>query len=202
MRALALNATLKPSPEPSSTEVLTRVVLDALEAQSVECELVRLVDLDIAPGIVSEAMREGDEWPAVHQKILAADIVVMATPTWFGRPSSVISQALERMDALLSETDETGVPVAYNKVAGFVVTGNEDGAHNCIAEMGQAMSDIGFTVPSQAWTYWNKGPGPGEEVYLTTDETAWSKTTGQTAAQNLYAVAHALSVNPISAPPS
>jgi multimeric flavodoxin WrbA len=202
MRALALNATLKPSPQPSSTELLTCVVLDALEAQSVECELVRLVDLDIAPGTVSEAIREGDEWPAVHRKILAADIVVMATPTWLGRPSSIISKALERMDALISETDEAGVPVAYNKVAGFVVTGNEDGAHNCIAEMAQAMFDIGFTVPAQAWTYWNKGPGPGEEVYLTTDETAWSKTTGRAAAQNLHAVAHALSANPIPAPPS
>jgi len=202
MRALALNATLKPSPEPSSTEALARVVLDALEAQSVECELVRLVDLDIAPGVVSGALRDGDEWPSVYRKILAADILVMATPTWFGRPSSVISRALERMDALLSETDAAGVPVAYNKVAGFVVTGNEDGAHNCIAEMGQAMFDIGFTVPAQAWTYWNKGPGPGEEVYLTTDETSWSKTAGRAAAQNLYAVAHALSVNPIPAPPA
>ncbi|MBA3326828.1 MAG: flavodoxin family protein [Solirubrobacterales bacterium] len=202
MRALALNATLKPSPQPSSTEALTRVVLDALEEQSVECELVRLVDHDIAPGIVSEAIGDGDEWPALHRKIIAADIVVMATPTWFGRPSSVISRALERMDALLAETDEAGVPVAYNKVAGFVVTGNEDGAHNCIAEMAQAMFDIGFTVPAQAWTYWNKGPGPGEEVYLTTEETAWSQTTGRAAAHNLVAVAHALSVNPIGPPPS
>ncbi len=202
MRALALNATLKPSPQPSSTEALTRVVLDALEEQSVECELVRLVDQNIAPGIVSEAIGDGDEWPALHRKIIAADIVVMATPTWFGRPSSVISRALERMDALLAETDEAGVPVAYNKVAGFVVTGNEDGAHNCIAEMAQAMFDIGFTVPAQAWTYWNKGPGPGEEVYLTTEETAWSQTTGRAAAHNLVAVAHALSVNPIGPPPS
>jgi len=62
--------------------------------------------------------------------------------------------------------------------------------------------DYGFTVPGQAWTYWNKGPGPGEEVYLTTDETEWSNSTGEAAAQNLHAVAHALSVNPMSAPPS
>jgi hypothetical protein len=64
------------------------------------------------------------------------------------------------MDALLSETDAEGVPVAYNKVAGFVVTGNEDGAHYVIAELAQAAIDCGYTVPGQAWTYWNKGPGP------------------------------------------
>jgi len=202
MRALALNGTLKPSPEKSSTEALTRVVLDALSRQAVDCEMVRLVDYDIAPGVVSEAVREGDAWPQIHEKILAADILVLATPTWLGQPSSIIKGALERMDALLSETNADGLPAAYNKVAGFVVTGNEDGAHHVIAEMAQGAIDYGFTVPGQAWTYWNKGPGPGEEVYLTTDETEWSNTTGEGAAQNLYAVAHALSVNPMSAPPS
>jgi multimeric flavodoxin WrbA len=202
MRALGLNATLKPSPEKSSTEALTRVVLAALSRRAVDCEMVRLADYDIAPGVVSQAVREGDEWPQIHAKILAADILILATPTWIGQPSSIIKRALERMDALLSETDAEGVPVAYNKVAGFVVTGNEDGAHHVIAEMAQGAIDYGFTVPGQAWTYWNKGPGPGEEVYLTTDETEWSNSTGEAAAQNLHAVAHALSVNPMSAPPS
>ncbi len=123
MRALALNATLKPSPEKSSTEALTRVVLAALSRRAVDCEMVRLADYDIAPGVVSEAVREGDEWPQIHAKILAADILILATPTWIGQPSSIIKRALERMDALLSETDAEGIPVAYNKVAGFVVTG-------------------------------------------------------------------------------
>jgi multimeric flavodoxin WrbA len=202
MRALALNGTLKPSPAKSSTDALTRVVLDALGRQDVDCEMVRLVDYDIAPGVVSEAVRDGDEWPQIHARILAADILILATPTWAGQPSSVIKRAVERMDALLSETDAEGVPVAYNKVAGFVVTGNEDGAHHVIAELAQAAIDYGYTVPGQAWTYWNKGPGPGEDVYLTSDETAWSDRTGEAAAQNLYAVALALSVSPMSAPPS
>lgn len=201
MRALALNGTLKPSPEPSSTEALTQVVLDALQAHGVDCETIRLADLDIPPGVTTEPVRDGDEWPQVHERILAADIVVMATPTWMGQPSSVIKRALERMDALLSETDDDGVPVAYNKVAGIVVTGNEDGAHHVIADVAQVMIDLGFTVPGQAWTYWNKGPGPGEEVYLSTEERDWTDSTGRAAAQALHAVAHALSVNPMPAPP-
>ena len=57
------------------------------------------------------------------------------------------------MDALLSETDDKGRPVAYNRVAGFVVTGNEDGAQHVIAELAQAVIDIGYTVPGQAWTH-------------------------------------------------
>jgi multimeric flavodoxin WrbA len=57
MRALALNGTLKPSPAKSSTDELTRVVLDALGRQDVDCEMVRLVDYDIAPGVVRSGPR-------------------------------------------------------------------------------------------------------------------------------------------------
>jgi hypothetical protein len=56
------------------------------------------------------------------------------------------------------------------------------------------------TIPAQAWTCWNKAPGPGDEEWLTTDEREWSITTGQTAALNLLAVARALQAHPIPAP--
>ncbi len=103
------------------------------------------------------------------------------------------------MDAMLSETDADGRPVAYNRAAGFVVTGNEDGAHHVITELAGALIDIGFTVPGQAWTYWNKGPGPS---FLDTDEGhEWSRTTGRAAAANLVAVARALAERPMGAPP-
>jgi multimeric flavodoxin WrbA len=138
----------------------------------------------------------------VHDAILAADIVVFATPTWVGRPSSVAQRAIERMDALISETDDDDRPVAYDKVAGVVVTGNEDGAHHVISEITGAMVDIGFTIPAQAWTYWNKGPGPGDEYPDTDEGHEWSQTTGKAAAQNLLAVARALDGGTLPAPPS
>jgi multimeric flavodoxin WrbA len=202
LRALALNGTLKPSPDPSNTEALTEVVLDALRERSVECELVRLADLTIAPGVASDAVRPGDQWPEVYAKVVAADIIIFATPTWLGQPSSEIKRALERLNGMLSETDDDGVPLAYNKVAGFVVTGKEDGAHHCISQMAGAAYDIGFTVPGQAWTFWNRGAQHGDEEYLTSDDTQWSVTTGQAAAQNLHTVARALAAVPLQAPPS
>jgi multimeric flavodoxin WrbA len=113
---------------------------------------------------VSEAISEGDEWPSIRARLLDAEILVVATPTWVGQPSSIAKRAIERMDALLSETGaDERTPVAYNRVAGVVVTGNEDGAHHVITEIAGALIDIGYTIPAQAWTYWNKGPGPGEE---------------------------------------
>jgi multimeric flavodoxin WrbA len=205
MRALLLNGTLKRSPEPSSTEALARYVGDRLAEAGLEVEHLRLADHRIDPGVVSEAVADGDEWPAVHAKVAAADVVVLATPTWLGQPGSVIKRALERLDAILSETQPDGAtPLAFNKVAGVVVTGNEDGAHHVIAELVQAAVDLGFTVPGQAWTYWNKGPGPGEEVYLTAsdEDKAWTHTTGDAMAHVLVHAARALAAQPIPAPPN
>jgi multimeric flavodoxin WrbA len=200
MRALALNCTLKPSPEPSSTEALARVVLDALAARGVETEMIRVVDHVVDPGVVSDAVTQADEWPALRARIVEAEILIVATPTWLGQQSSVCQRVLERMDAMLSETRDDGRPLAYDRVAGVVVTGNEDGAHHIIGVVSQMLIDIGYTVPGQAWTYWNKGPGPGDEVYLNSDDTSWTDTTARTAAQNLFAVARALAEHPLPTP--
>jgi multimeric flavodoxin WrbA len=199
MHALMLNCTLKPSPETSNTEALARVVLEALEGEGVATETVRVVDHDVKPGVESD-MGDRDAWPAIRSKLLGSEILVIATPTWLGRPSSVAQRVLERMDALLSEADAEGRPVAYNRVAGVVVTGNEDGAHHVISEIAGALIDIGYTIPGQAWTYWNRGPGPGDS-YLEADEGKdWSSETGRAAASNLVAVARALADRPVPAP--
>jgi multimeric flavodoxin WrbA len=199
--ATIINCTLKRSPAASNTEALARVLLAALQERGASCELIRAVDLNLLPGVSSDE-GEGDDWPAVHEKLLASEILILATPTWFGQPSSVVKRVVERMDAMLSETGDDGRPVAFDRVAGFVVTGNEDGAHHVIAELAQAVNDIGYTVPAQAWTYWNKGPGPGP-TYLETEEGhEWSAKTARTAAANLVTVAEALTAHPLPKPSS
>ena len=191
MRALILNCTLKPSPVTSSTEALASVVIAELEKGGVETEIVRLVDLDIKPGVDSD-MGKGDEWPGVREKILAADILIVATPTWLGQHSSVCMRALERMDALIGETDDSGRPIAFGKVAGVVITGNEDGAHHIVASVCQALIDIGFTIPAHSWTYWHLGPGVGPDYVETDQGHDYSDRVGRNAARNLIALASVL----------
>jgi len=200
MHATCLVCTLKRSPEPSNSEALADVVLGALRDEGVTTDVIRLADHRIDPGVVSEAVDDGDEWPEIRKRILKAEILIVAVPTWLGQPSSVAKRALERMDAFISETRDDGTPIAYNRVAGVVVVGNEDGAHHVISEVNGALCDIGYTAPGQNWTYWNRGPGPGEEEWLTTQERDWSTSTGKTAAQSLLAVARALGQSPIPAP--
>ena len=201
MKALIVNCTLKASPEKSNSEALAEVLADALRKEDVEVASVRVVDHSILPGVESE-MGEGDEWPGIRAQILESEILIIATPTWLGRPSSIAQRVLERMDGMISETDEEGRPVAYNHVAGAVVTGNEDGAHHVISEVFGGLGDIGFTIPGQAWTYWNKGPGPGQDYFDTEEGHEWSHSTGRAAAANLLATARALEATPIPAPPS
>jgi hypothetical protein len=112
----------------------------------------------------------------------------------------VAQRVLERMDAFISETSEDGLPVAYNRVAGVVVTGNEDGAHHVIATVAQGLIGIGYTVPGQAWTYWNMGPGPGPSYMETDHKHDWSKKTAESAAQNLFRCAEALAAHPLIKP--
>src|SRR3954470_22477120 len=98
LTALALTCSLKPSPAPSSTDKLAGQVLDALAKQGVTGELVRVVDHDVKPGVELD-MGEGDEWPGIREKLMAADILVFASPTWVGHLSSVAQRVLERLDA-------------------------------------------------------------------------------------------------------
>ena len=201
MKALILNCTLKASPDKSSTEALARVVMTELEKGGVETEIVRLVDLNIKPGVRTDE-GHGDDWPSVHEKLMAANILIMATPTWMGQMSSICMRALERMDALFEETDDDGRPVAFGKVAGVVITGNEDGAHNIVATVCQGLIDMGFTIPGQSWTYWHLGPGPGPD-YLETDQGHdYSDRVGRNAARNLLALAKVLKPDTYPVPES
>ncbi|MEU5566958.1 flavodoxin family protein [Micromonospora musae] len=153
IRALVLNCTLKRSPAQSSSEVLGREVLDALAEQGVDGELIRVVDHDVRFGVNTDE-GDGDGWPAIRAKMLDARILVIATPIWLGQPSAVTKMVLERLDAELSETDDEGRLLTYGKVAGVAVVGNEDGAHHTIAEIQQALNEVGFTCPAAGATYW------------------------------------------------
>ncbi|GGR90232.1 flavodoxin [Micromonospora fulviviridis] len=186
IRALVLNCTLKPSPVPSSSEVLGQEVLDALGTQGVAGEMIRIVDHPVRFGVSTDE-GEGDGWPAIRAKLLAAQILVIATPIWLGQPSAVCKMVLERLDAELSETDAEGRLRTYGKVAGVAVVGNEDGAHHTIGQVQQALNEVGFTCPAAGATYW-----VGEALHKTDYIDARPKpdTTGRTTSALALNSAH------------
>jgi multimeric flavodoxin WrbA len=155
LKVLAFNCSLKSAggKEKSSTDVLLQQLLDALDEHGATGAVVRAVDHNIKPGVTSDEGK-GDDWPALRQRVVNADIIIMATPIWLGQPSSVAKRVMERMDAFLDETDDKGRMPSYGKVGVVVAVGNEDGAHHCAAELIQALTEVGFSSPPGSVTYW------------------------------------------------
>lgn len=147
--AYGINCTLKAGPKVSSTQKLLDQLMRSMEKHGVTGSTDRVVDFNIKPG-VSHDEGGGDDWPAMRKKIMAADILVVATPIWMGQPSSVSKRVLERMDAILGDIDDEGRYPTFGKVAIVAVVGNEDGAHHVAAELYQALADVGFTIPAEA----------------------------------------------------
>jgi multimeric flavodoxin WrbA len=195
LRALALVCSLKPSPAPSSSDLMARQVLEELSRHGVAGSVVRVVDHDVKPGVDVD-MGEGDAWPGIREQVMAADILIVSTPTWVGHMSSVAQRVLERLDGELSETDDSGRPLVTGKVAVTAVVGNEDGAHKITADLMQGLNDVGFTIPAQGGTYWNDEAMGGRD-YLDLEETpeAVASTTA-TLAENAAHLARALTASP------
>jgi len=185
LTALALVCSLKPSPAPSSTELLAGQVLQQLAGLGVTGSSIRVVDHNVKPGVEADE-GAGDAWPKIRQQVLAADILVLATPTWMGQQSSVCQRVLERLDAELSDTDDDGRLLTFGKVAIAAIVGNEDGAHHISAVLFQVLNDVGFSIPAQAVTYWN-GEAMHSVDYKDLDATP-EKTAATTKAASTNAV--------------
>jgi multimeric flavodoxin WrbA len=155
LSAIALNCTLKRGDgEDSSTDRMIGLLVSELRKRDVEFrETIRIADHDVSPGVTSDEGK-GDAWPELRRRILAADILIFGTPIWLGQMSSLAKRVVERMDAFLSETDEKGRMPSFGKVVLIAIVGNEDGAHNVTAQLGQALADTGWTLPPSSAVYW------------------------------------------------
>jgi multimeric flavodoxin WrbA len=178
LNVLFLNCTLKKSPKVSNTRALIDKAARLYEQEGLETEVIRVVDYGVSFGISSDE-GEGDEWPSILRKIKECDILIIGSPIWFGVRSAVCQLVFERLDGTYDEPDpDTGQYPLYNKVAGVIVTGNEDGAHNVAANTLFNLTHLGCTVPPNVDAYWvgDAGPGPsyidaGGDKHLYTNRT-------------------------------
>jgi multimeric flavodoxin WrbA len=165
----------------------------------VETEIVRANDYKIYFGVTSERIKDDDQWPKLYQKVKECNILVLGMPIWMGVRSSVAQLVIERLDGSYNDGDEkTGQFPLYNKVGGVIVTGNEDGAHDCASNTLFNLSHFGCTIPPNADCYWvgDAGPGPsyidaGGDKHLYTNKTA------RYMAHNLAYMANLLHEKPI-----
>ncbi|TSC67202.1 MAG: Multimeric flavodoxin WrbA-like protein [Parcubacteria group bacterium Gr01-1014_66] len=146
LHAVMLLATLKPSPQRSNTDLLCRYTARYFTKNNAASEVIRLVDYHILPGLKRD-MGEGDQWPEIIPKLLASDIIIFATPIWWGLQSSLMQRVIERLDTENDTLLETGISPFANKAGGIVITGAEDGAQHIIANLCNFMVWNGLTMP-------------------------------------------------------
>lgn len=201
LKALILNCTLKPSGQPSNTEALLNKAISIFQSNSVECEVYRIVDLNIKPGTDSD-MGEGDDWPVILNKIKESDILLIGAPIWVGHTCSLVQRLFERLDAVFHEEElwhpVTGQYYTYNKVAGVAITGNEDGAHHVSSHVLWALQEFGFTIPPNVNSYW-VGEAGGEPSYIEAggSKKLYPNKTIRFTVHNLIYFAQLLKNNPI-----
>lgn len=165
LHALFINCTLIRSPGESHTQRLADRVLALMRRVGVQTETVRAVDHDLAPGVqpdMREHGAESDDWPALMERVLAADILLLGTPIWLGEISSVCRRVVERLYSWSGELNDKGQSVFYGRVGGVLITGNEDGVKHCGMNLLYSLQHLGYTVPPQVDAGWvgEIGPGP------------------------------------------
>ncbi|HEY7137284.1 MAG TPA: flavodoxin family protein [Acidimicrobiia bacterium] len=165
LRALFIGCTLKRSPEVSNTEGLAEISMEILRKNGVAVDLVRAVDHEIPVGVYPDMTEHGwarDEWPDIFELVEAADILVLCTPIWLGEKSSVCTKVIERLYGNSHLLNDAGQYRYYGRVAGCLVTGNEDGVKHCAMNILYSLQHLGYVIPPQADAGWigEAGPGP------------------------------------------
>jgi len=165
LKALFINCTLKRSPDRSHTQGLIDIASLIMEKNGVSTEVVRAVDHDIAYGVWPDMTEHGwekDEWPAILEKVMAAEILVITSPIWLGEKSSVCNKVIERLYAASGQLNNDGQYAYYGRVGGCLITGNEDGAKHCSMNILYSLQHLGYVIPPQADAGWlgEAGPGP------------------------------------------
>lgn len=165
LRAIYFNGTLTPSPGRSHTDGLIEASAHIMRTHGVDVEVIRTVDEDIATGVYPDMTEQGwesDAWPAIYERVRAADILVLCGPIWLGDNSSMIKKVIERLYGNSGELNDDGQSSYYGKVGGSLITGNEDGLKHCTMNILYSLQHLGCTIPPQADAGWigEVGPGP------------------------------------------
>jgi multimeric flavodoxin WrbA len=198
LKALFLVGTLKSKSDVSNTHLLSEFLAEQLESKEVESDIVPLADYNILPGVYTNVDKD-DDWPMIFDKILASDIIIFATPVWWGNQSSLIQRVIERLDEIHDEIMKSGKSKMTNKVAGIVVTGDSDGAEHIIGNLANFFIALGFTVPpfgtlTVLWSGLRKHSDKSKEEILKYYKDTYSST-ARMAAQNLSFMANLLKQN-------
>ncbi len=155
MKAIAICGSARVS---GNTEVLLQQCLDKLESNGVDGELIRLAEQDVAGCLACNKCfkaKDGkcsgtdDDFGPIYEKMIAADIIVVGSPVYFGSATPEIMALLDRAGYVSRANDH----MLSRKIGGPIVVARRAGQNFTYAQlmMWYMLNDM-VVVGS---TYWN-----------------------------------------------
>ena len=161
LSAIALVCSLKPSPAPSSSQLMAEHLLSQLHDSGVVGEVVRCVDFDITPGVQAD-MGDGDQCPnCVKRSVLQ---IFWCSPRRRGWGTCRVSPSVFWSVWTLN-CPRPMIRVGLFWLARWLWSqswATRTGRTRSLPDAFQGLNDVGYTIPAQGCTYWN-GAAHGED---------------------------------------
>jgi multimeric flavodoxin WrbA len=158
-----------------NTEILTAHCLKAIAEEGLETELIRLAGLDIRGCNHCDYCHEHegqcsieDDLQPIYRKMEAADVIIVASPVYFGSATALVKGLLERAGFMKRGTFK-------GKVGGPLVVARRAGQNFTVAELLFWFHIQQIVNPGS--TYWNMAFGREKGEVLKDEEglmTAWN----------------------------
>ncbi len=166
VRILGLSTTVMTREHPrysTSEDLLETALQHASNALACETRLLRVRDLGFraCEGFYSKSARActwpcsittmdpNDQMERVYEGLVHwADVILVSTPIRWGAASSLYYKMIERLNCVQNQITISNKRLLTNKVAGFIITGGQDGVQAVAGQMLGFFAEIGCQFPS------------------------------------------------------
>jgi len=95
-----------------------------------------------------------DEMKKIYDGILGADVVIMASPIYWGSHSQLMQLIIERLNSLENSNSTHKKVIIKNKIGGLMILGHEDGYQHVAGGLMNFLTEMGLIFPPQAYAAW------------------------------------------------
>jgi multimeric flavodoxin WrbA len=138
------------------TAALLKTILSEFSRRGVQASLIHLRNVALKPGDGNQTSRLRSDFRGLFTRLITADGIVFATPTYWFNMSGLMKTLFDRMIIA-----ENGWPLE-GTVAGFIATGesHEDGAIVALTSMAATANHLGMVTFPYSLVYCRRGkPG-------------------------------------------
>jgi nitrite reductase/ring-hydroxylating ferredoxin subunit/multimeric flavodoxin WrbA len=175
VRVLGLSTTAMTADQPrysTSEDLLGASLVHAKEKLSCETQMIAVRKLRFreCEGFYSKSARactwpcsitqmdSSDQMEQIYEGLVHwADVIIVATPIRWGGASSLYYKMVERMNCIQNQDTIANKLLMRNKVAGFIITGGQDGVQAVAGQMLGFFAEVGCLYPQHPYIGHSRG---------------------------------------------